>query len=305
MMLTATKSFPATTMVTLGETPKEIAGYEVIDFIGEGAGSRIYVVSHPATKQLYALKHVVPTTEKEQRFVEQLEAEHEVGRLVQYAGLRRTIELMTKKTLLRKVTEAGLLMELFDGIPLERRLPKTMGQTIDVFIQTARALEALHHMGYCHCDLKPNNILIDPGGQVKVIDLGQACKLGTAKSRIQGTPDFIAPEQVKCEAVTARTDVFNLGATMYWTLSGSKLPTLFTVGKKENSFLLDTRIPTPRDLNAQVPEPLSNLVMECVRTNATKRPQGMRDIILRLEIVRHVLRKKSSGSGTGMRPALV
>jgi serine/threonine-protein kinase len=285
--------------------PKALFGFDVIDFIGEGAGSAIYAVNHPSNGQLYALKYVRPKNDKEQRFIEQLVAEHEVGRLVQYAGLRRTIELMTKKTLLRKVTEAGLLMELFDGIPLERRLPKTMAQTIDVFIQTARALEALHHMGYCHCDLKPNNILVDSGGQVKVIDLGQACKIGTAKSRIQGTPDFIAPEQVKCEAVTARTDVFNLGATMYWTLSGSKLPTLFTVGKKENSFLLDTRIPTPRDLNAQVPEVLSNLVMECVKTSPARRPAGMMDLARRLEVIQHATRQprdprlSSHGSRSG------
>jgi serine/threonine protein kinase len=292
-------------VATVDNMPKALFGFDVIDFIGEGAGSAIYAVNHPSNGQLYALKYVRPKTDKEQRFIEQLEAEHEVGKQVQYAGLRRTIELMTKKTLLRKVTEAGLLMELFDGIPLERRLPKTMGQTIDVFIQTARALEALHHMGYIHCDLKPNNILVDSGGQVKVIDLGQACKIGTSKSRIQGTPDFIAPEQVKCEACTARTDVFNFGATMYWTLSGSKLPTLFTVGKKENSFLLDTRIPTPRDLNAQVPEVLSNLVMECVRTSPARRPSGMMELARRLEIIQHAIRQprdpklSSHGSRSG------
>jgi serine/threonine-protein kinase len=285
--------------------PKALFGFDVIDFIGEGAGSAIYAVNHPSSGQIYALKYVRPKTDKDQRFIEQLEAEHEVGRLVQYAGLRRTVELMTKKTLLRKVTEAGLLMELFDGIPLERRLPKSMAQTVDVFIQTARALESLHHMGFVHCDLKPNNILVDSGGQVKVIDLGQACKIGTTKSRIQGTPDFIAPEQVKCEAVTVRTDVFNLGATMYWTLSGSKLPTLFTVGKKENSFLLDTRIPTPRDLNAQVPEVLSNVVMECVRSSPARRPAGMMDLARRLEIIQHTVRQprdpklSSHGSRTG------
>jgi serine/threonine protein kinase len=48
-----------------------------------------------------------------------------------------------------------------------------------------------------HCDLKPNNILINPQGKVKVIDLGQACAIGTKKTRIQGTPDYIAPEQEK------------------------------------------------------------------------------------------------------------
>jgi serine/threonine protein kinase len=63
---------------------------------------------------------------------------------------------------------------------------------------------------------------------VKVIDLGQACAIGTAKSRIQGTPDYIAPEQVKCAAVTPQTDIYNLGATLYWALTGTHIPTLYT-----------------------------------------------------------------------------
>ena len=54
--------------------PRSVFGYEVLDFIGEGAGSRIFAVSHPATKQVYALKYVTPKTDKDVRFVEQLEA---------------------------------------------------------------------------------------------------------------------------------------------------------------------------------------------------------------------------------------
>jgi hypothetical protein len=92
---------------------------------------------------------------------------------------------------------------------------------------------------------------------------------------------------------------------LYWALTGTHIPTLYTLKRTENSFLVDGQLAAPKDLNPLVPEQLSNLVMECVRTNPAKRPQGMRDIILRLEIVRHVLRKKNSGSGTGMRPALV
>jgi serine/threonine-protein kinase len=278
-------------------------GYEVIDYIGEGAGSQLYAVTHPQTAQLYALKHVTPKTDKDQRFVEQLETEFAVGQLVTHRGLRRAVEMKANRTLFRKVTEAALVLELFDGVPLDQNPPRRTQSIVDIFIQTAEALDALHAVGFVHCDLKPNNILVGPEGDVKVIDLGQACPKGTVKPRIQGTPQYIAPEQVKCEAISVATDVYNFGATLYWALTGSNVPTLFTLKRTENSFLLDQKIPSPADLNPLVPEQLSNLVMECVRTNPSKRPQGMRDVCLRLEIIQHVLKKKNSSSG--MRPALV
>jgi serine/threonine-protein kinase len=288
--------------------PKTVFGYDVVDFIGEGAGSRIFAVTHPTTRQLYALKHVLPKTDKDQRFVEQLETEFEVGKQVSHPGLRRSLDVKITRTLLtRKVTEAALVLELFDGVSLERRLPQSLPQLVEVFIRSAEALHALHALGYVHCDLKPNNILVDSAAKaVKVIDLGQAAKAGTAKSRIQGTPDYIAPEQVKCLPVTVQTDVFNFGATMYWSLCGRKLPTLFNIAKGQNSFLLDTQFASPRDCNKQVPETLSNLVMECVRTNPQKRPADMAELGRRLEIILHVMRRDAaqaaaSNSASGIR----
>ena len=56
-------------------------------------------------------------------------------------------------------------------------------------------MEALHQMGYVHCDLKPINILVGPHAEVKIIDLGQAAPIGTEKKRIQGTADFIVPSR--------------------------------------------------------------------------------------------------------------
>jgi serine/threonine-protein kinase len=283
-----------TTSQTRSGLPKSLFGYDVLELIGEGAGSLIYAVSDPADNHLYALKHVIRKHEKDIRFIEQLEAEHTVGQLVRHPGLRRTFDLKINKNLFFKPTEAALIMELFDGRPLEFAKPKTLPGLVDVFIKTARALDSLHSLGYVHCDLKPNNILIDADGAVKVIDLGQAAKQTTVKKRIQGTPDYIAPEQVQCGPVTFRTDVFNLGATMYWALAGTKLPTLYTVKKKENSFLLDARIDPPHAINKLVPEALGNLVMECVKTSPVKRPKNMNEVATRLELIRHAIAKSPS-----------
>jgi hypothetical protein len=101
--------------------------------------------------------------------------------------------------------------------------------------------------------------------------------------------------------------VFNFGATMYWALCGAKIPTLFTIKKDENSFLVHDKIATPRDINPLVPETLANLVMECIRTNPAKRPESMADVTRRLEIIQHVQQRRAAeaaGQGSKFRMAV-
>ncbi len=276
------------------DMPRTLFEYEVLDFLGEGAGSLIYVVAHPESHQVYAMKYVRRKVEKDARFFEQLETEYEVSKEFTHPVLRRAVELRDNRTLFRKATEAALIMELFDGTPLEQHRPEDLAGVLGCFVAVAQGLASLHLMGQLHCDLKPNNILLSGSGEVKIIDFGQACRIGTVKERIQGTPDFISPEQVKCHPLTARTDVFNFGATLYWTLAGRSIPTLYTLKRDENSFLVDDQITTPMQINPAVPEPLSNLVMECIRTNPLKRPADMLELQRRLEIMQHAAARRNA-----------
>jgi serine/threonine protein kinase len=284
--------------------PQKLLKYEVLERLGEGARSTIYAVSDPDTKQVYALKHVERSAPKDLRFIEQMEAEYEVSKLFTHPNLRRSFELKINKKMLVKITEAYLVMELVDGRPLDERPLASFPEIIDTFLKAADGLKALHELGYAHCDIKPNNILRSEHGDVKVIDFGQSCKLGTVKERIQGTPDYIAPEQVNRLPISVQTDVFNLGATLYWAITGKNIPTLYTVQKKgENSFVLDDRMPSPIDLNPKCPLPLSNLVMEMVATSPKKRPADMDVVIKRLHIVEHVMQKQAAASAAAAQPA--
>jgi serine/threonine-protein kinase len=275
--------------------PEKLLNYEVLERLGEGARSTIYAVSDPVTKQVYALKHVLRSEPKDIRFIEQMMAEFEVSKQFTHPNLRRTYDLKIIKSMLVKITEAYLVMELVDGRPLDARALDSLPDTIDTFIQAANGLKSMHSLGYVHCDIKPNNILRDEKGEVKVIDFGQSCKIGTVKERIQGTPDYIAPEQVDRLPISPQTDVFNLGATLYWALTGKNIPTRYTVSKKgnENSFVLDERIPTPQDLNPKVPAGLSNLVMDMVASHPKKRPAGMDAVIQRLELAKHMILRQN------------
>ena len=262
--------------------PKSLFGYDIVERLGEGAASTIYAVSDPKTRQLYALKHVIRRVEKDDRFIDQLQNEFRVSENFRHPGLRRCIDLKINRTLFRKVLDAALVMELVDGQPLNHQAIKEVPDTIAIFKDVANALSALHYQQFVHCDTKPNNILTDHANHVKIIDFGQACRQGTVKERVQGTPDFIAPEQVKLRPVTMRTDVFNYGATLYWSLTGQKMPTLFTVDKKERDIVRELRFPSPRDLNPMVSENISDLVMECVHMDPVRRLSGMTAILERL-----------------------
>jgi serine/threonine-protein kinase len=267
--------------------------YEVLERLGEGARSTIYAVKDPVTRKEFALKHVVRNDPKDLRFVEQMETEFSISKSFNHPNLRKSYELKVVKSLLRKTTEAFLVMELVEGKTIDIVRPTDMLEQIEVFIQVAQGLKHMHERGYVHCDLKPINILRTASGQIKIIDFGQSCRIGTVKERIQGTPDYIAPEQVMRQPVTQQTDVFNLGATMYWTVTGRHIPTLYTVNKKgENSFLVDTRIDAPIDINPRTPPGLSNVIVESISTRVSKRPSDMDAVLQRLELAKYMLMKE-------------
>jgi serine/threonine-protein kinase len=276
---------------------QKLLHYDVLERLGEGARSTIYHVVDPATQKHYALKHVVRAEPKDLRFIQQMETEFEISRQFNHPNLRRSFELKIVKTLLLKVAEAFMLMELVHGKTLDVKPPPDMMSTLDTFIHVAHGLKGMHQLGYVHCDLKPNNIMRNDQGQVKLIDFGQSCKIGTVKERIQGTPDFIAPEQVARRPISIQTDVFNLGATMYWSITGKHIPTLYTTNQKgEHSFLLDTRFDSPADLNPKTPPAVSNLILEMISTRVQKRPADMDEVITRLELGKHVLLKQTNPS---------
>lgn len=264
----------------------EIAGFRVLKDLGTGAASQLYLVQDPKSKHIWALKHVAKHTEKDQRFLEQTEIEFQVGSALHHPKLRH-IERIIKNRKLVRVTELFLLMEFVDGMPLDQHPPSTFHDAAEIFQQVAEALLYMHDQGFVHADMKPNNIIASDHAQAKVIDLGQSCRIGTVKERIQGTVDYIAPEQVHRRAITPATDVYNLGATMYWCLTGKHIPTAMSREKSplvaKDADNLERAI-EPHDLNPIIPEIFSKLVMDCVAPVATDRPT-IEDIRNRLQVI--------------------
>ena len=263
----------------------KIPGYDIIKRIGTGARSTIYLAINTQTKEEVALKRVVYERSEDARIFEQCEVEFKVASKVDNPYVRKCYKPRKTRSMF-KVKELVMPMEYFEGRTLEDSPTLSLVDVLLIFRMVAGGLNALHQAGYIHCDMKPNNIMINKSGVIKIIDLGQSCRSGTTKQRIQGTPDYIAPEQVKRKPLNPRTDVFNLGATMYWALTGQNIPTLIPKKDKFGLAIKQER-KAPHEIKAQIPEEISNLVMGCCEDESKDRPANMAKIISRLDIMIH------------------
>jgi len=261
--------------------------YEIISRLGYGARSEIFAVSDKKSGQVYALKRVTRKGPEDDRFLEQAEQEYAIASQFDHPALRKCVRMIRRRKLL-KTTELYLLMELVDGTSLDIHRPSNLVKLMQIFIQVAQGLSMVHRLGYVHADIKPNNILVNEKRAVKIIDFGQSCSIGTVKTRIQGTPDYIAPEQVGRAALTPATDVFNFGATMYWCVTDHHIPTLIPKKKDNQATATPRELKPPHEINPNIPMPLSRLILDCVQKYPSHRPTDFSTVIPRLELAMSV-----------------
>jgi serine/threonine-protein kinase len=249
-----------------------------------------------------ALKHVLRRTDKDQRFIDQIEQEYKVGSKLDHPNIRAITKFLTnRKFMVGAVLDAALLMELVDATTLDLS-PRPSGHRIaSYFAQCARALGHMHERGFVHADMKPSNMMVCEDHTVKVIDLGQACAVGTVKKRIQGTPGYLAPEQAHRQEVNGQTDIYNLGATMYWVLVGDTIPTAIpsksdpkALGGEFTPVAVKPPVP-PAARNKSIHPMLSDLILECVQVRPGDRPASMQLVAQRLEDLRTLFAAQPDG----------
>ena len=261
--------------------------YRVVNPLGTGAGSTVLLIADKTRGgQRYALKVVKRLGADDDIYIDQARTEFEVGQKLRHPGIVRIYDCRVKKSWF-KVAGVDLLMEFVDGKTLDQLLAgegatPPLPQLVLIFIQVAAALRVMHRRGVYHGDLKPGNIMLTKDGRVKLIDLGTAWIKGREKNRIQGTPQYIAPETVADRVVDERTDLYNFGATMYRMFTG-RYANLGTPGKSEFSRAI--KLVPPIEINDAIPGTLSETIVACLHHNRDKRPAGIFEIKHQLEAV--------------------
>jgi serine/threonine protein kinase len=258
-----------------------IGKFQVLGTLGTGAHSTILHVRRSEDSTNYALKVVPIEGADENKFLEQAQHEFRVAQLLDHPNLIKVYALEPVKDWLFRVRKLHLLIEYVNGKTLDSIPKLPIPQLVQVFVRVSAALVHMHRRNVCHADLKPNNILLSRAGDVKVIDFGLAWIKGEGKDRVQGTPEYMAPETHKHKLVNERTDIFNFGATMYRMLTWRHPPS--SISAEDGGLPLDQKIwqkllKPIQEFNAEAPEALCELVHQCLAYNALKRPERASEI---------------------------
>src|ERR1039457_3424108 len=177
----------------------------------------------------------------------------------------------------------AITMELLAGGTLKdvvgREGALSPARAVDAILQVVAGLEAAHSVGVLHRDIKPANCFVDPGGMVKVGDFGLSVStLARPESHLTmtgaflGTPAYASPEQVRCDALDVRSDIYAVGATLYFLLTG-KAP--FDEGQlgRMLAAVLEKAPTPPRGLRKAIPKDLERIVLRCLEKDPVKRYQ--------------------------------
>jgi eukaryotic-like serine/threonine-protein kinase len=166
---------------------------------------------------------------------------------------------------------------------------------VEIIFKCAKALHYAHSRGVIHRDIKPSNILYTQEGDVRIIDFGIALVDGSDISRIEGiagSPSYMSPEQVQCEELTSRSDLYSLGAVMYELLTGSRPFRAGNLAKLMHQIIYATPPPI-HSLRRDVTEDLEDVVATTLQKDPNKRYRTGVDLAAALTRVHQKLRGKA------------
>jgi len=269
------------------ETPAEglsrgtlFAGrYEIIEELGTGGMGRVYRVEDTKLKQEIALKLIKPEIAFDKKTIERFRNELRTARNVRHKNICGMYDLGEERGI------HYITMEYVRGEDLKSLIRKmgllSAGQAITIAKQVCDGLVEAHRLGVVHRDLKPQNVMIDTAGNARIMDFGIARSLEakgiTGAGMMIGTPEYMSPEQVEGKDVDQRSDIYSLGVILYEMMTG-RVPfegdTPFTIGMKHKGEMPKD----PKELNAQIPQDLSQVILRCLEKEKGKRYQSAGEV---------------------------
>ncbi len=254
-----------------GDAIPVIPGYEVIKPVGQGGMGRVFLCKQLSLNREVAIKVISVEGISRSLMLDRLEREARTMAKLSHPNLVRVFDFIALND-----QNSAIVMEWIDGgtLQISPTNPRPVDETRRIGTQIAACLAAAHKVGVIHRDIKPSNLIVDSRGDIRVTDFGLALDRDasdlrlTASGAAVGTLGYIAPEQLRGDAIDHRADLYSLGVVLYELLVG-KLPVgnFQTAGKNR----------------PEVPKLLDNLISSLLQPRPEDRPQTAREVLAVLE----------------------
>src|SRR5215470_4018776 len=292
--------------------------YEIIAPLGAGGMGEVYLARDPRLKRDIAIKVLPEDVASSPDWLARFERE-----ATTVAGLNHP-NIVTLFSIEEAHGTRFLTMELVEGSSLDQSVtPGGLPAAVVIELGTAMAdaLAAAHEKGVVHRDLKPANVMLTKDGRVKVLDFGLA-KLARPDSHLDvtnaatmaaplsdpghilGTVPYMAPEQVRCEPVDGRSDLFSLGILLFELATGTRPFVGPTIADVTSAILRDAP-PSLMSIRPDLPADLDRIVARCLEKDPRERVQTALDVRNELRRIAAGGQKSSEQSARSGQPSVV
>ncbi|MCC9654934.1 serine/threonine protein kinase [Rhodopirellula halodulae] len=267
-----------------------LGAYKLLRPLGKGGMGMVYLGEHNVMKRQMALKILNSDSSRDERRIQRFQEEARASAQLDHSNIVRAYDFNQSNGKLY------IVMEYVDGIDMHQVVARdgvmSVAAALDAVYQAANGLAHAHERGIIHRDIKPSNLMLRSDGVVKVSDMGLA-RIGWSEStgdpnkrRLTGTADFVAPEQaLNSHSVDARADIYSLGCTLFFLLTGRPPFKGDTVAQRLAKHQT-APIPDVRKLRPDCPEPLAHLLTRMMAKKPADRPPSALELIGQFDRIR-------------------
>ena len=253
--------------------------YEIIKTIGEGGMANVYLANDIILDRKVAIKVLRGDLSNDEKFIRRFKREALSVSNLSHPNIVEVYDVGEEEG------NYYIVMEYIDGKTLKQLLQKrgalTLTEVIDIMSQLTDGLAHAHEAYIIHRDIKPQNIMIEDNGLVKITDFGIAMALNstqlTQTNSVMGSVHYLPPEQANGKGSTIKSDIYSLGILMYELLTGSvpfKGDNAVEIALKH----MKEKMPSIRKQNPTIPQSIENIVLKATAKNPKNRYDSVREM---------------------------
>jgi serine/threonine protein kinase len=266
---------------------ESLGGYRLLKHMVTGQTSQVWEVVEGNSGRHFAMKLLLPEKARDSTYRQFLFHEAEVGKSLAHPNIIRIVKVD------RNAENPYFVMEYFPAGNLKLRIMRKEHDFLrekgqDILKQAATGLAFMNAKGWVHRDVKPDNILVTSGGDVRLIDFALAQRVPTGFARMffrkgkpQGTRSYMSPEQIRGQILDGRADVYSFGATCYEMVTGRPPFRGATSQDLLNKHIVEKPM-TPRQYNQEVTEEFAGLILRMLAKKKEDRPRDFHDVLMQM-----------------------